>query len=249
MPIFEIICLAKSIKHGGICIAGLKTDGSGWLRPVSPKHDGTLYPEHYTFNNGHEPELFDIIRIPCLREDPKCHQPENWLIDSSKYWESVGSLTLSQARNLLSPEIQKYSDSPELLGNSEKQIPYEYLETSSAQSSLALVKPEIIQWVVKTNYDNEKKFRCHFYLGVNRYDLPITDPIWIEKISFLKEGTYSCEEVIEKAELYNFEPDKFILTISLSEPFPPSGQEKLFCYKLVAAVINVADVKQRLRWI
>jgi hypothetical protein len=36
MPTFEMICLAKSSKRGGICIAGLKTDGSGWLRPVSP---------------------------------------------------------------------------------------------------------------------------------------------------------------------------------------------------------------------
>ncbi|MDB9362120.1 DUF488 domain-containing protein [Nodularia spumigena CS-588/02] len=64
-----------------------------------------------------------------------------------------------------------------------------------------------------------------------------------------EEGIYSCEEVIEELKLHQFEPDQFRLTISLSEPFIPSGQEKKFCYKLVAAVINVADVKQRLGWL
>jgi hypothetical protein len=62
-------------------------------------------------------------------------------------------------------------------------------------------------------------------------------------------GIYSCEEVIEKLNLENFEPDKFRLTISLSEPFQPSFQsEEIFCYKLVASVINVTDVAKRLGW-
>ncbi|MDB9373752.1 dual OB domain-containing protein [Nodularia sphaerocarpa] len=248
MPIFEIICLAKSTKHGGICIAGLKTDGSGWLRPVSHKRDGTLYPEHYTLTNDSEPQLFDIIRISCTKPEPKCHQPENWLIDSRKSWEVLGSLTLSQARSLLIPEIQRHS-SPELLGTSDKQIFYENLEKSSAQSSLALIKPDQIQWQVKKKFHNEKKFRCLFFLSGSFYDLPITDPIWTDKLDYFEEGIYSCEEVIEELKLYNFEPDKFRLTISLSEPFIPFGQEKKSCYKLVAAVINVADVKQRLGWL
>ncbi|KZL47629.1 dual OB domain-containing protein [Nodularia spumigena] len=246
MPIFEIICLAKSTKHGGICIAGLKTDGSGWLRPVSNKRDGTLYPEHYTLTNDSEPQLFDIIRIPCTKPEPKCHQPENWLIDSRKSWEVLGSLTLSQARRLLSPEIQRHS-SPELLGTSDKQICYENLEKSPVQSSLALIKPEKVQWQVKTI--DKKKFRCLFSLSGNSYDLPITDSIWTDKLDYFEEGIYSCEEVIEELKLHQFEPDQFRLTISLSEPFIPSGQEKKFCYKLVAAVINVADVKQRLGWL
>ncbi|WP_427159667.1 dual OB domain-containing protein [Aliinostoc sp. HNIBRCY26] len=245
---FEIVCLAKSIKYGGICIAGIKTDGSGWLRPVSNRQDGTLYPEHYTLEDGREPELFDIIRIPCLRAYPKCHQPENWLIDTSKDWEILENLTLDHARSLLNPEIQRHSHSPELLGSLDKEICYENLERSSAQSSLALIKPESILWQVKINLYNEKKFRCLFFLCGTSYDLPITDPIWVNKLSSLEEGIYSCEEVIENLELCNFERDQFRLTISLSEPFIPSGQEKKFCYKLVAAVINVADVKYRLGW-
>ncbi len=33
MPQFGIICLANSRKNGGHCVAGLRMDGGGWLRP------------------------------------------------------------------------------------------------------------------------------------------------------------------------------------------------------------------------
>ncbi|WP_375474476.1 hypothetical protein [uncultured Nostoc sp.] len=249
MPTFEIICLAKSIKYGGTCIAGMKTDGSGWLRPVSNQKNGTLHPEHYTLDNGSEPKIFDIIRIPCVKPEPKCHQPENWLIKHNQLWENLGNPTLNQARQLLNPEIKKQFSSAELLGNLDKEISYEELNKSAAQSSLALVKPNQIKWqITRHNYQNEKKFRAIFLLVENLYNLPITDPIWIDKLKYLEEGIYSCEEVIQKLELKDFEPDKFTLTISLGEPFQPLGQEKEFCYKLVAAVINVADIKKRFGW-
>lgn len=251
MPTFEIICLAKSIKHGGICIAGMKTDGSGWLRPVSNKRDGTLSREHYTLDDGSEPQIFDIIRIPCIKPEPRCHQPENWLIKHNQLWENLGNATLNQARQFLNPEIKKQSSCAELLGSLDKEISYDDLKKSPAKSSLALVKPNQLQWQIKTtgNYSKDKKFRSLFLLGESLYDLPITDPIWIDKLKHFEEGIYSCEEVIEELELQDFEPDQFTLTISLGEPFKPSGQEKEFCYKLVAAVINVADVKKRLEWI
>ncbi|ADI65154.1 dual OB domain-containing protein [Trichormus azollae] len=67
MQIFDITCIAKSSKHGGICIAGIKTGGSGWLRPNSNKRNGTLYPEHYSTQDGSEPQLFDNIRIAFIR--------------------------------------------------------------------------------------------------------------------------------------------------------------------------------------
>ncbi len=248
MQTFEIICLAKSIKLGGMCIAGLKTDGSGWLRPVSNKTDGALDPEHYTLEDSSEPHIFDIIKIPCVKPDPKCHQPENWIIDSTKSWERVGITTLQQAQNLLNPEIKKHYVSTELLAGSDKQVCYDDLKKLAAQSSLALIKPQKLQWEY-SNYQNKKKFRAKFYLRGTFYDLPITDPIWQSKIERLQQKIYSCQEVIEELELENFDSEQFLLTISLGEPFIPSGKNQQFCYKLVAAVINVSDVKKRLGWI
>ncbi|MCC5626392.1 hypothetical protein, partial [Nostoc sp. CHAB 5715] len=197
-----------------------------------------------------EPQIFDIIRVPCIKPEPRCHQPENWLIKHNQLWENLGNPTLNQARQFLNPEIKKQSSCAELLGSLDKEVSYEELKKSPLPSSLALVKPNQLQWQInsKGNYPNEKKFRSLFFLGEHLYDLPITDPIWIDKLKYFKEGIYSCEEVIEELELEDFEPDQFTLTISLGEPFQPLGQEKEFCYKLVAAVINVADVKKRFGW-
>lgn len=249
MLTFDIICLAKSTKHGGICLAGIKTDGTGWLRPVSNKKDGTLYPEHYKDRNGREVQLFDVVRIPLIRHEQKCHQPENYLIHYSYKWQILGKPTLEQVRKLIKPEIQKNSAEPKLLGNFDKRIRYEDLQISPIRSSLTMINPEELKWEIKYNSSNKKTCRCLFYLCSNFYDLPITDPIWIDKLGFLAAGIYSCEEVIEKLNLDNFESDKFRLTISLSEPFQPSFQsEEIFCYKLVASVINVADITKRLGW-
>ncbi|MTJ13780.1 hypothetical protein FJR11_14520 [Anabaena sp. UHCC 0187] len=249
MLTFDIICLAKSTKHGGICLAGIKTDGTGWLRPVSNRINGTLYPEHYTMRDGREVQLFDIIRIPMIRYEPKCHQPENWLIHYSYKWQILGQATLEEVKKLIKPEINQNSTEPKLLGNFEKRIRYEDLEISPIKSSLTMINPEELKWQIKYNSENEKTFRCLFSLCGNFYDLPITDPIWIDKLCFLEAGIYSCEEVIEKLNLENFEPDKFRLTISLSEPFQPSFKsEETFCYKLVASVINVSDISKRLGW-
>ncbi|MDB9310389.1 hypothetical protein PN471_17470 [Aphanizomenon sp. CS-733/32] len=249
MLTFDIICIAKSTKHGGICLAGIKTDGTGWLRPVSNKKDGTLYPEHYKDRNGREVQLFDVVRIPIIRHEPKCHQPENYLIHYSYKWQILGQATLEQVRKLIKPEIKRNSSEPKLLGNFGKRIRYEDLQISQIRYSLIMINSENLKWEIKYNSANKKTCRCLFYLCNHFYDLPITDPIWIDKLDFLEMGIYSCEEVIEKLNLENFEPDKFRLTISLSEPFQPSFQsEEIFCYKLVASVINVTDVAKRLGW-
>ncbi|MBE9054798.1 hypothetical protein [Sphaerospermopsis sp. LEGE 08334] len=250
MLTFDIICLAKSTKHGGICIAGIKTDGSGWLRPISNRRNGTLYPEHYTTRDGQEPELFDIIRIPFIRHEPQYHHPENYLIHYSYKWQILGKASLEQVKNLIKPEIKRSSSEPKLLGNFDKQIGYEDLQNTPLKSSLAMINPEVLEWEIRYNHQNKKVFRCLFSLCENFYDLPITDPVWIEKLNVLEEGIYSCEDVIKKLDLVNFEPDKFRLTISLSEPFQPYYPSELqYCYKLVASVINVTDISHRLGWV
>jgi hypothetical protein len=243
MPTFEIICLANSTKRSGSCIAGLKIDGSGWLRPVSNTEDGTLFPKDCILDDGSEPQLFDIIRIQCINPRPKHHQPENWVINPNTSWELVGTPTLEQLKQLLNPEVDKHSSSPQLLGSSDGKICYDDLQNSPAQSSLAMIKPYQLQWEI-TSYQDRRNFRAKLLLGRAAYNLPITDPIWKSKLERLEEGIYSGGEVIEELELENFEPDKFLLTISLGEPFLPQGQARQFCYKLVAAVINSSEVKK-----
>lgn len=244
MPNFEFMCLANSIKHGGRCIAGIKTNGSGWLRPVSNNEDGTLYFNDYTLDNGREPELFDIIRVECVEQRAKCHQPENWVISNHK-WNYVGKPNLEQIQEILLPEIRRHQNSINLLNNPNERINYNTLKESPTEASLALIKPYNLEWEIKNRY-GERKFRAIFLLGQNWYSLPITDNNWKLKLNSLEDGRYSCNEVISKLGLENYTDNKFFLTISLGEPFPHPGDNQQYCYKLVAAVINSSEVRNRL---
>ena len=42
MPSLDLICLANSSKLGSRCLAGLRVDGGGWVRPVSNQEYGEL---------------------------------------------------------------------------------------------------------------------------------------------------------------------------------------------------------------
>ena len=243
MPVFEMICLANSLKHGGRCVAGFKTDGSGWLRPVSGKFDGRLYPEHYTLTNGQEAALFHILRIECTHARPEVHQPENWAISDRK-WQFVDYATIEQLNDLLTEEFNRVTNSPNLLGNDLDRIEWDYLQKHPVPSSLCLIGPEKISWKITSKaYGRSRNFRAIFSFQEIEYNLSITDSIWLNQMDRLSDGEYTSEDVIERLELLNFNPKRFLLTISLGEPFQPSQRQPMYCFKLVAAVINVQNAR------
>jgi len=41
MPSVDLICLANSHKWNFRCVAGLRVDGGGWVRPVSDKEQAS----------------------------------------------------------------------------------------------------------------------------------------------------------------------------------------------------------------
>lgn len=246
MPTFEIICLASSNKNSGRCIAGLKTDGSGWLRPVSTQSDGTLFPENYILNTNREPQLFDVVEIECSEPRPEHHQPENWVIKQKK-WRFIGFPSRQKLTEILKPELDKNTALEELFGNSSDRIAYEWLQQNPTQYSLAYIKPESIDWRVQ-EYSGNKKYRATFTLNSISYDFRITDPNWKSRMTEaqLPVGSYSSAEVINRLNLTDFTAEGFRLTVSLGEPFIPSGYERQYCFKLIAAVINTTPITNRL---
>lgn len=240
MPTFEIICLANSIKYGGRCIAGFKTDGSGWIRPVSPKIDGTLYPEHYQLSNGEEPQLFSLLKIEFRKHHPQCHQPENWVINERK-WQHRGFAKLEQLNHLLANEIYQASHR-QLLGNASDRWKWDDLQNHPISASLCLIRPKNLRWKIFTSR-YRRKYRAIFTLHEVEYDLGVTDPSWMEIIEQLDDGEYPAHRVIEELNLENFDPERFLFTISLSGPFQPPGETCDFCFKLVATVINSKNVR------
>jgi len=215
MPIYTI-----GSKHGGRCVAGLRLDGRGWVRPVSAEPGGALQAWHYTLAGGGEAALLDVLKMRLVGPQPEPHHPENWLMDLGQ-WERAAHPAMLQVQAILQQSLET---GPELLGGTESRIQYKALQRQPAAASLALVRPQDLRWQIEESLESGKRrTRAVFTLADVTYNLPLTDPIRRKRLSGLPEGCHPWED----------DDQDVLLTISLSEPLEGDG----FCYKLVAAVI------------
>jgi hypothetical protein len=227
MPTFELICLANSKKHGGRCVAGLRTDGGGWIRLVGPS-GGVLLPSHYRFDSGSTTRVLDVVRVGCAGAHPKPHHPEDWMIDGTP-WKLVARPAGSKQLEVLQQHLTRQSM---LLQNWGDRVPYDSYCIRPAASSLALVAPEKIEWAVRLNEHGARRMRVLFTLNGRSYDLPLTDPQWEQRVNRLSPGTHPRNDVADlKPE------DELLLTISLGEPFQVDVIHDEYCFKLVAGVV------------
>lgn len=218
MPTIEMIVLAKSKKLGGKCIAGLRTDGGGWVRPVAPSIDGTLFPQHYTLTNGSQAEVLDVVKIDLKEPRQEPHQPENWLISGGR-WRLIARPASPEHQRVLWNHIVL---GPTLLGNNSDSVKANRFEEAPADASLALIIPGKIEWSIRKYSGDKRQTRAVFKLKGVKYDLAITDPDWEENLSDQPEGNHPAEST-----------KRFLLTVSLGEPY------RGYCYKLVASVLTI----------
>lgn len=230
MPTIEMIVLAKSKKLGGRCIAGLRTDGGGWVRPVAPSQDGTLFPQHYALSDGSQVNVLDVVKIELTEPRPEPHQPENWLI-SNKPWKLVARPATPEHQEVIWSHIVS---GPSLLGNQSDRIHIMRFENSPAEASLALVVPKRIEWTIGEDVMGRRQTRAVFKLKSAKYDLVVTDPEWKDRLSELPEGIYPLTNLKSIGLKPN---DEFLLMVSLGEPFPRHRPTHHF--KLVASVIQI----------
>ena len=221
MPVFEIICLANSRKLSGRCIAGLRTDGRGWIRPVGESPDGTLFQGHYILENGSEARVLDVLKIDFTRPRPDPYQPENWLI-RGKRWELVARPAPLKDQRAFHSYIVP---GPTLFGNQSDRVSVETFTKAPAEASLALVIPDSMEWIIKKNIRGKRQIRALFSLSGTLYDLGVTDPMFEQYLKSLPLGNYSLKSIgLRKT-------DKLLLTVSLGEPFQGD------CYKLITSVL------------
>jgi hypothetical protein len=219
VAILDFVCLANSQKHGGRCVAGITAAGV-WVRPVSSEPDGTLCPRDYTFGDGSEPALLDVIRLEASHS-PKPHQPENWRISSAQ-WQCLGRLGSQEARRWLH---QVAIPGPQLLGSTADRFSYTDLVERPIRSSLCVIEPAELRWHVTTNFRGDRQIRADFELAGMSYNLSVSDPGWADRLSNFGFGSYSSSEAGILRSQAAF------LTVSLTEPFNGS------CFKLIAAVV------------
>lgn len=219
MPDVEIICLANSRKESGKCVAGLRTDGKGWIRPVT--EEGPLTWRHYILHDNSAAKVLDVISINLKKPKPRTYQPENWLIGKLP-WRLVAR-----------PAPQKYlqfidryiTPGPELFGNTSDRVPVSSFAQKPAAASLSLVAPANLSWKITISQKGARQARAIFALQQAHYDLVVTDLQWEQRLSSLSPGHYSGRQVGLS------DHDRVLLTVSLGRPFQD------YCYKLAAAVI------------
>jgi hypothetical protein len=222
VQIFDVVCLANSSKLGGRCVAGLRTDGGGWIRPIGHRSGGQLYSDEYTLEDGSDAQVLDVVQMELERLTPDPVQPENWLISDSP-WRLIQRPASSAQRDIL---LSRVHQRPELFGSTSDRAPETGLQATPPGYSLAIVRPDSLRWYVDTRYTGGLQGRADFTVMGQAYDLAVTDPYWASKIKALGRGYHD----ISKTGIS--ESDDVLLTVSLGEPL--NG----ICYKLVAAIFK-----------
>lgn len=212
----QIICLANSKKNGDRCIAGIDICSGKWIRPVSNKNDGRVSVNECLVN-GEEPKLLDILDIP-LEKKGSGYGCENLTIKSG-VWEKIGQI--------LPNSLLKYCDSNIFYSQYPEKVPQSFLDKLPHENkrTLQLVKATVSQ-VNSSTYEDNKKWKASLSISNQQiFTANITDVAMIDK---LDQGL-------------NIQNKDCLFTISLGQPWrKPNSDDELYCWKLIAGVIELS---------
>ena len=218
----RMVCLASSLKRGGLCIAGRELTGAGvgaWTRPVSARPGAELTYLEYRYESGMGPKPLDVLDVPVLKPDRRGHQVENFLIDRSRRWMACGRLPFAHVAGLVEEPASLWTNSESTSSGQFNCM--RAAEAAQFDWSLCLIQVRKLRIESRRAVRGEKAFRaCFDYKGVS-YKLSVTDPAVRERFDTEPTGMYQ----IRTGEIY--------LCVSLSEVFEGDGR----CHKLVASIL------------
>jgi hypothetical protein len=221
-----IVCFANSRKTSGLCIAGKEwRDGTSgeWVRPVSTRTTHEISEEERRYEDGRDPQLLDIVLVPCESHQPLPHQRENHVIDPGYYWVPQGTLAWN--------DISGWLDQPATLWGT-GQSSYAGLNNRVTMghedgSSLYLIAVERLRLLVGRKApeypDSKRAVRGEFIYRGAMYRMDVTDPAIERKYLGQADGQYDIV--------------KPVLCISLGDPYQG------YFYKLVAGVLYAERFK------
>lgn len=225
MPeLVDLLVLASSRKHGGRCVAGWDVTHDRWLRPVSPRADGTLELSHCAIDNDW-PQLFDLVRVEIDQHRVTPYQSENWVI-TDRPWERVRRVEPRAVRD----DLRNLVDHTDwMLASGDRRVSAAALRANPAPTSLVLVEPSELTWYIEP-FGGSRQYKTNFRLeGGGWCEFSVTDPPVYERMVPLANGSHARDAVgIDDSS------DLFFL-VSLSEPYDQTDR----CYKLIAGVLEV----------
>lgn len=164
----EIIIFANSFKHHQHCVAGKYIKTGQWVRAVSNAEGAELTHDQAKCQNPHgtyNVKPLQKVLMNFSSHAPLKHQPENYVIDGSR-WQ--------QKYKIADEELRNYLDTPDNLWGSSDRVAYSSIlsDQVTITQSLYLVQVQNLEL-----YKNQRdKRRASFsYEGLN-YDLAVTDP-------------------------------------------------------------------------
>lgn len=219
----RIICLANSYKHNHRCVAGISLGTKQWIRLVGRQVPGCLTREQTCYQDGKEAAILDVFEAELGEKcSSNCH-PED-VLSTERPWRPVRRFDDPADARFLAAYLSK---GPTVLQGYGDRVYMRKLEAVPAERSLELIHPDDLWWWIRDE-NGKRKNRALFRVGHatrGRYDLAVTDPVWLEQLNLLPGGIYPHSFFFKE------KPPKTFLTVSLSEPFEG------FHYKLVAGVV------------
>jgi hypothetical protein len=225
MGIERIVCLANSYKHENRCVAGISLTTKKWVRLVGRQAPGCVTVQEASYANRRPAAILDLFEAELGEACGSCAHPEDVYI-TGRPWNFLRRFERPEDRKFL----QDYcSTSTAILQSCEDRIYVKKLANAKTAHSLELAPADDLWWWVREDSGKRKNralFRCG-RVGRTRYDLAVTDPVWLEQLALLPAGIYPHSMLcVDKSA-------KTLLAISLSEPFEG------FHYKLVAGVVQL----------
>lgn len=219
----RIVCLANSYKHDNRCVAGISLLTKRWMRLIGRKAPGCLTRTEARYIDGREVSLLDVFELEVEADCGTNYHPEDVRIAGSP-WRWVRRFDEPADVDLLKGAV---NHEPIVLQGYGDRIDIHKFETTAARVSLSLLEPQDLWWWIREE-SGKRRNRANFRLGQEgriRYDLPVTDPAWLDQLSLLPAGIHPHRLLCASKRCQTY------LTASLSEPYEG------FHYKLIAGVI------------
>jgi hypothetical protein len=211
-----LVCVAKSRKYGGRCIAGVEVAEAGgnfrvvyrageprWIRPIGGTDHGEV-PEQLVQRIS----LLDVVDFPGLVPAPDGYQSENCRLGAGKPGVVA---SLPKKPDLLERFATRRS--PPIFGNRGKAVHVERIGEVDHSLLLACAEDARFYWLQTER--NRLQLRACFEYAHDYYDLPVTDPEFERQL-------FGSKQKLDVPHCY--------LTLSLGLPFEG------WHFKLIAGV-------------
>lgn len=175
MKKIRLVCLANSFKHKNRCFAGIQLDENNkpysnnkWIRPISNNPNGEVSTELVKDIN-----LLDIVEIEVSDFiNTNSYQSENVYFNE----ESIRKIGEFDENNLFS----LCDGDPSIFGTAPKAISSDYI--NNLRKSLMFINIKEFK-IIEKYYEgrNYPQVRIGFTYNNNEYDMPITDPHFLQR--------------------------------------------------------------------